>query len=87
MDLDSLYSIDEYQKLSDHIVGSLVKLDMSTPLFEDWRIGLGVVLEHRRFNGEFHLKIVWINSPFFSFSEERKIGWHNYSRLFILSKP
>ena len=87
MALDVLYSIEECQKLSDHLIGSLVKLNMSTPLFGDWHVGLGVVLNYRRFHGEFHLKIGWVNSPFFSFAEERKIGWHNYSRLFILSKP
>jgi len=87
MDLEILYSIEEYKKLSNNIIGSLVRLDSSTPLFEDWHIGLGVVLKHRSYNEEFHLKIAWIDSPFFSFSKERKIGWHNYSRLFILSKP
>ena len=86
MGMDLRYTVEEYDKLSRGLIGSLVCFDNSTPLYGEEKLGLGVILSHRRMRGEFHVRVAWIHSPYFDFQEVRQIGWLLYDRLFIVSK-
>lgn len=81
------HTIESYKDITKGLVGSIVKLDFSTPLFGLSHLGCGIVLSHRRFNGEVHIRVGWIISPYVNFSNERKLSWVSYERLFIVSKP
>lgn len=81
------HTIESYKNITKKLVGSIVKLDFSTPLFGASCLGCGIVLDHRLFNGEVHLRVGWIISPYINFSIERKLSWVSYERLFIVSKP
>jgi len=76
------YTMLEYRELTKEIIGDLVGLSMG-----EENLGVGVVLKHRRYHGEIHLKIAWLCSPHIKFKCERTVGWHNYERIgFISSK-
>ena len=76
------YTPNEYKQLSEDLTGSLVTLDVSGENY-----GVGVVVNHRRWYGHFHVYVFWITSPYFKFKLERQTGWHEFERLTILSKP
>lgn len=82
--MDLRYTIEEYNRLKESLIGSLVSFDDSTPLFGVKCRGTGIVTNARRECGKVYLKIVWIKSPYINFIEERKIGWHLIERLIIL---
>ena len=70
----------EYRDLTAGIVGDLVRLNMG-----EENLGVGVILKHRRYHGEIHLKIAWFCSPHIRFKSERTVGWHNYERISFIS--
>ena len=74
------YTYEEYKELTRNIIGSLVVMVMGEKNY-----GVGVVLKHRRYHGEVHINIAWVNSPHFRFKEERKFEWHNYERVKVIS--
>jgi hypothetical protein len=74
------YTMLEYKELTAGIVGDLVRLNMG-----EENLGVGVVLKHRRYHGEIHLKIAWLCSPHIRFKSERTLGWHNYERIRFIS--
>jgi len=76
------FTPNEYQQLSNNLVGSLVTLGI-----EGENYGVGVIVNHRRWYGHFHVYVFWITSPYVKFKFERQTGWHEYERLTILSKP
>ena len=75
------YTYQEYKDLTKEIIGSLVVMTIGEKNY-----GVGIVLKHRRYHGEVHLNVAWVCSPHFRFKEERKIEWHNYERVKIISK-
>ena len=75
------YTCEEYRQLSKGIIGSLVVMAIGEKNY-----CVGIVLNHRRYHGEFHLNIAWISSPHFRFKEERMFEWHNYERVRVISK-
>lgn len=75
------YTYEEYKNFTKSIIGSLVRLKV-----EEKNYGVGIVLNHRRYHGEIHIKIGWFCSPHFRFKLERNIGWHNYERIRFISK-
>tara|TARA_B100000123_G_C25718356_1_gene423218 strand:+ start:568 stop:819 length:252 start_codon:yes stop_codon:yes gene_type:complete len=74
MDLDNLFTIEEHLEIRKKLLGSLVR--------RNWGGGVGLVIDTRRYAGELHLRIAWVQSPFIKFQEERKIGWHNYTSVY-----
>ena len=70
----------EYKELTAGIIGDLVRLNAG-----EENLGVGVVLKHRRYHGEIHLKIAWLCSPHIRFKSERTVGWHNYERIRFIS--
>ena len=78
--INNRYTYSEYNDLTKGIVGNLVRLNVG-----EKNLGVGVVLNHRRFHGEIHIKIAWFSSPHIVFKEERIIGWHNYERIHFIS--
>jgi hypothetical protein len=80
------YTVEEYFNLSKDLIGSLVTLNMGT-LGDGENSGVGVVVSHRRWYGCIHVYVHWFSSPYFNFKFERQVGWHEYERLTILSKP
>ena len=76
------FTPNEYKELSIKLIGSLVSLDMDGENY-----GVGVVISHRRWYGHFHVYVFWITTPYRKFKIERRMGWHEYERLTILSKP
>ena len=79
---ETIYLCYEYKQLSEDLNGSLVTLDVSGENY-----GVGVVVNHRRWYGHFHVYVFWITSPYIKFKFERQTGWHEFERLTILSKP
>ena len=74
------YTMLEYKELTAGIIGDLVRLNAG-----EENLGVGVVLKHRRYHGEIHLKIAWLCSPHIRFKSERIVGWHNYERIRFIS--
>lgn len=70
----------EYKELTAGIIGDLVRLNAG-----EENLGVGVILNHRRYHGEIHLKIAWLCSPHIRFKSERTVGWHNYERIRFIS--
>ena len=81
------HTVESYKNVTKELIGSIVKLDFTTPLFGDSCLGCGIVLNHRILNGEVHVRVGWIISPYINFPIERKLSWVSYERLFIVSKP
>ena len=81
------YSIAEYKQIKGSLIGSLVCFywDHDEGIIE--KRGTGIVIDARREKGRIFVKVAWAKSPFISFKEERKVGWHSYDRLFILQYP
>ena len=75
------YTLEEYEAVAKGIVGSLVALSIDGENY-----GVGVILQHRRFHGEFHIKVAWLNCPHFNFRVQRNIEWLNYERVSFISK-
>lgn len=71
-----ILSSEENRKL----IGAIVKR-------KGYEVGAGVIIEARKYYGEVQVKIGWFASPFIRFQPERKIGWHLFSSLFIISEP
>ena len=76
------YTPDEYEQLSEDLTGSLVTLGIKGE-----NCGVGIVVNHRRWYGHFHVYVFWITSPYIKFNLQRQTGWHEFERLTILSKP
>lgn len=74
------YTLAEYKDFTKYIIGDLVRLKVG-----EENLGVGVVLNHRRYHGEIHIKIAWISSPHILFAVERTVGWHNYERVQFVS--
>ena len=74
-------TVEEYEKLSKGLVGSLVALSM-----DEKNYGVGVITNHRRYRGEIHVRVGWLISPHFRHKTERSYEWLNYSRLSFISK-
>ncbi len=76
------YTYEEYYELSKNLTGSLVALDMDGKNY-----GVGIIISHRRWYGHFHVYVHWMSSPYINYKLERTVGWHEFERLVILSKP
>ena len=86
MDLKN-FSINEFKKMQEDLIGSLVSLY----LFED-EIGIcmsgkGIITNLRREDGQVYARVFWANDPRFNYialNKDLKFGWHSIQRLFIL---
>ena len=72
------------KEIKESIIGSLVCMTSDDGELGISKSGVGIILDIRKEKGNILAKIVWTRSPFFSFKEERKVGWHLFERLFIL---
>ena len=61
------------------MIGSIVRR-------KGYDIGAGVIVGVERQFGKIKVKVGWFSTPFIRFQTERKIGWHLYSSLFIISE-
>ena len=68
----------DYCRIRKKLLGSLV--------MKSWGGGIGLVIDTRKWGGDIHVKVAWVSSPFILYQEERKIGWHNYTIVTIVSE-
>ena len=73
--------LNEREKIG--LIGALVKKKFGAQNKE----GIGVILDARKYQGEFQIKVGWFKTPYILFQAERKVGWQLFDALIIISKP
>ena len=71
------FTCEEHLELRKKLIGSICRMS--------WGGGVGLILDSRRWHGDIQIRIAWVASPFIRFKEERKIGWHNYTSVTLIS--